>query len=314
MNDKYAHARDLLVKEGFIPLDSKSYPVLRNYNHCSLLQGKSATMFVTWYWNYFGLYKIIDECLCSVFFYEGRDIYWTIHRPQENAAYPLQPIINTLYELCKKTGFPFLQIKFIDEHLLTEYESVQGYTLQTTWSIDNSEYAYRTKDLANLAGPHNCNKKRRIKKFLNMNDISIHPITNENVRFCLEIEDEWCSHQDCSLCGSFIGCEKKALEMMLDIFDDTIHTGLFFYCGEKRTGYIISEKISKKLGFLSFGKSIVDDGLVYLIYTMCENYLTDIEYINVDEDMGHQGLRNFKRLLGSHELWHKYIVTYGLEI
>jgi hypothetical protein len=313
MNDKYIHAYNFFVKEGFLPLDSKSYQILRKYNHCSLLQEKNAMMFVTWYFNNSGLYKIIDECLCSVFFYEGLDIYWTIHRPQENDSYPLQPIIDTLCGLCKKAGLPFLQIKFIDEHLLTEYEAVQRHTLQTTWSIDNSEYAYRTKDLANLAGSDNYNKRYRIKNFLKMNDISIHPITNENVRFCLEIEDEWCCHQDCSLCGSFIGCEKKALEMMIDIFDDTIHTGLFFYYGEKPSGYLIGERISKKLGFLYFGKSFVNDGFVYLIYTMSKNYLTDVEYINLNEDMGHQGIRQFKKLLSAHEMWHKYIVTYGLE-
>jgi hypothetical protein len=314
MNYKYAHSRDLLVKEGFLPLDSNSYPVLRNYNHCSLLQEKSAMMYVTWHFDNFGLYKIIDECLCSVFFYEGRDIYWTIHRPQENDAYPLQPIIDTLCGLCKKAGLPFLQIKFIDEYLLTEYEAVQGHTLQTTWSIDNSEYAYRTKDLANLTGSDNYNKRYKIKKFLNMNNISIHPITNENVRFCLEIEDEWCSHQDCSFCNSFIGCEKKAVEMMIDIYDDTIHTGLFLYQGEKLSGYVVGERINGKLGFGYFGKSNINEGFIYLIYILSRDYLTDVEYINADEDMGHQGLRSFKKSLGIHEMWHKYIVTYELEI
>jgi len=313
MNDKYAHAYNFFVKEGFLPLDSRSYPLLQKYNHCSLLQEKSAMMFITWYWNYSGLYKIIDECLCSVFLYEGQDVYWTIHRPQENAAYQLQPVIDALCELCKKAGLPFLKIKFIDESLLAEYQAVHGHSMQTTWSIDNSEYAYKTKDLTTVSGQNNYNKKRRINKFLNMDDISIRPITNKDVRLCFELEDEWCKTQDCSYCGSFIGCEKKALEMMLDVFNDTIHTGLFLYCGEKLAGYLVGEIINKKLAFLYFGKSIMNDGLVYLIYIMCKNYFSDVEYINTSEDMGHQGIRKFKKLLGDHEMWHKYIITYGLE-
>jgi hypothetical protein len=314
MNDKYAHVRDLLVKEGFLPLDSKSYPIIRNYNHCSLLQEKSAMMYVTWYWNYFGLYKIIDECLCSVFFYEGRDVYWTIHRPQENDAYPLQPIIDILCELCKKAGLPFLQIKFVDEHLLAEYKAVQRHSVQITWSIDNSEYAYKTKDLVNLSGPDNYYKRKRIKKFINLPDISIQPMANKDVHLCFEIENEWCSHQDCSYCGSFTGCERKTLETMKDIFDDTTHRGLFLYLDEKPSGYVICEQINKKLSFLYFGKANITDGLVYLIYVMYKDHIKDVEYMNISEDMGHQGLRMFKKLLSAHEMWHKYIVTYGLEI
>jgi len=313
MNDKYVRARNFFVKEGFLPLDNKSYPLLQKYSHCSLLQEKSAMMFVTWYWNYFGLYKLIDEYLCSVFFYEGREIYWTIHRPQENAAYPLQPIIDTLCELCKKAGLPLLQIKFIDEHLLAEYQAVHGHTIQTTWSIDNSEYAYKIKDLINLEGPDNYYKRKRIKKFLSFHDISVRPMTNQDVQLCLEIEDEWCKTQDCSYCSSFTGCEKQTMEVMMDIFDEKMHKGLFLYHDEKPSGYIICEQINGKLSFLYFGKSNMTDGLVYLIYVMYKHHLTDVEYMNISEDMGHQGLRRFKKLLSVHELWHKYIVTYGLE-
>jgi hypothetical protein len=32
--------------------------------------------------------------------------------------------------------------------------------------------------------------------------------------------------------------------------------------------------------------------------------------MNMSEDMGHLGLRRFKRLLSAHELWRKYIVTF----
>jgi hypothetical protein len=318
VNDKYAYVHDFFVNEGFLALDRKNYPLLRKYNHCSLLQEKSAVIFLIWdsniRYNNVVLYKIINECLCSVFLFGGETINWTIHRPQENDAYPLQPIIDTLCELCKKAGLPFLQIKFIDEHLLAEYQAIQGRAIQTTWSIDRSEYAYKTKDLVNLSGPDNYYKRKRVKKFIDLPDISIRPITNKNVQLCLEIEAAWCKNQDCSYCGSFAGCEKKALEALVDIFDDTFHTGLFLFSGEIPSGYIICEQINKKLSFLYCGKSTMDDGFIYLIYIMYRDFIIDSEYMNMNEDMGHQGLRKFKKLLSVHELWHKYVVTYELEI
>jgi len=316
MNDKYVHAYNFFVKEGFLQLDNNSYPLLQKYSHCSLLQEKSAVLYLIWYnnprYNNVVLYRIINECLCSVFFFTGQEIYWTIHRPQENEAYPLQPVINTIFELCKKAGLPLLQIKFIDEHLLAEYQAVHGYTIQTTWSIDNSEYAYKIKDLINLEGPDNYYKRKRIKKFLSFQNIFVRPITNEDVQLCLEIEDAWCKDHDCVYCGSFMGCEKKALEALISIFDDTLHKGLFLFNGETPSGYIICEQINKKLSFLYFGKSTMDDGFMYLIYIMYRDFLTDSEYMNISEDMGHQGLRRFKKLLSAYELWHKYIVTYDI--
>jgi len=312
MDNAYQKEHDFFLNEGFLPLDDKSYPLLRKYNHCSLLQEKCIVMFVVWQWNYHGLYKIIDDCLCSVFFYEGRDIYWTIHRPEENSTYPLQPIVDKLAALCKKAGLPFLQLKFTDEHLLAGYEAVQGYKMQTTFFPDNDEYAYKTKDLTDLAGPANYYKRKRIKKFLDRQDISIRPMTGKNARVCLEIEDQWCGFQDCSYCGSFTGCEKQAMEAMLEIFDETLHTGLVLYHDEKPSGYIICEKVSEKLSFLYFGKSTVTDAFVYLIYIMYRDYLTDVEYMNISEDMGHEGIRKFKKMLSPYELWHKYVVTYSV--
>jgi len=312
MTGDYQKVYDFFLKEGFLPLDSKSYPLLRKYNHCSLLQEKSIIMFVVWQWNYYGLYKIIDDCLCSVFFYEGRDIYWTIHRPEENAAHPLQSIVDKLIVFCKKANIPFLQFKFTDEHLLAEYEAVQGYKVETTFFPDNDEYAYKTRDLIDLAGPANYYKRKRIKKFLARQDISIRRMTSKNARLCLEIEDEWCAYQDCSYCGSFTGCEKQAMEAMLEIFDETMHIGLVLYHEEKPSGYIICEKISEKLSFLYFGKSTMDDAFVYLIYIMYRDYLSDVEYMNISEDMGHDGIRKFKKLLSPYELWHKHVVTYDV--
>jgi hypothetical protein len=270
----------------------------------------SAVMFVVWHYNYFGLYKVIHGYLCSVFFYEGRDIYFTIHAP-EKPERPLATIAGILADLCYKSGLSSLQIKFVEERFLPEYKPLGPANI--VYSDDNSEYAYKVSDLLDLSGTVNYYKRKRVKKIAAMADVSLRPITAENIRLCTEIETEWCAYQDCAYCESFTGCEKKAIEAFFDIFDEKIHKGLFFYLGEKPTGYIICEKISEKLSFLYFGKANIQDGFVYLIYMMFKEHLTDVEYMNISEDMGHQGLQRFKRLLSTYELWRKYIVTFDIK-
>jgi len=312
MNDEYRKVRDFFLKEGFYPLDSKSYPLLRKYNHCSPLQEKNGLLFVTWQHTYFGLYKIINECICSVFFHEGRDIYWTIHRPRENSSYPLRSIIDPLCEYCGKAGLPSLQVRFVDEHLLDEYKAVPGRAIHATYYIDNSEYVYKTKDLLKLSGKINYDKRNKIKKYAGRQDVSVRPVTNGDINLCLDVQDEWCHHQNCPSCRSFFGCEKEAIKEMTAIFDDTFHRGLFLYINDELRGYLVGEKMSENLSFLYFAKSNVESGLVYLIYIMYRDHIKDVEYINADEDMGHEGLRRFKKQLSPYELWHKYIVTYSL--
>lgn len=313
MNDKHRKEYNFFVNEGFSAIDNNSFSFLqKTYRHCSRFQEKSLTACVAWQYAYFGLYKILHECLCSFFFHEKQNIYCTIHRLQGNTACPLQSIIDTLAWLCKKAGIPALQIKFIDENQVNEYKAIRGYALTVTQSADSSEYAYKTSDLRELAGTNNYYKRKRVNKFMNMQDISVRPMTKSNVRLCLEVEEQWCRTQECVICSSYFHCEKKALEVIVDIFNEETHRGLLMYHDDKPAGHIICEAVNEKISFVIFGKSLIDDGFLYLIYMMYKDYLCNTEYMNINEDMGHEGLRRFKKLLSHYELWHKYAVTYSL--
>jgi hypothetical protein len=124
------------------------------------------------------------------------------------------------------------------------------------------------------------------------------------------VQNQWCAPKDCAVCASFAGCEKTAVEIMTAIFDEKIHRGLLLYCKEAPTGYVICEKKSANLTYLYFGKSIVQDYFVYLIYMIAKMYYADVKYLNINEDMGSPGLRMFKSHIGVHELWRKYLCTY----
>ena len=312
MTDAQKKAYSIFLSEGFFSLDKESYKILQKYKYYSRLQEKNITTYVVWQDCLFGLYKIIDQCLCSVFFHEQQEIYWTIQRPKENSEYPLQQILSVLVKLCKKADIHELRIKLIDQQLLDEYLAVQNPILHIIYDIDGSEYIYSRDNLLNLKGTANYYKRKRIKKYINRKDISIQLMTKENVNLCLEIEDQWCSRQDCSYCYSFFGCEKKAIEIIVDIYSEEIHKGLLLFNEDKPVGYIICEQLNSKLSFLYFGKSTLDDGFVYLIYIMYKDYLKEVHYMNFNEDMGHPGLRKFKKLISPYELWHKYYISYSI--
>ncbi|GHV25290.1 hypothetical protein AGMMS4952_02680 [Spirochaetia bacterium] len=301
---------DFFRQKGFIPANAESYSLFREYERCSALQEMSATIIAAWSFAYNGLYKNIHDYLCSVYFYRGKPVYFALHRPRAAPEYSLQQIIDILYDLSLEAGLPFLQIKFIENRFLTEYEALEGYTIKTEYFDDDNEYVYRVEDLLELSGGINFYKRKRLKKSFDNPNLSVRPITNDTVKLCFQIEEEWCRTKECSFCESFSGCEKKAMEIMADIFDDRIHTGIFLYDGDKAIGYVICEKRDETLSYLYFGKSIVQDDFVYLIYMMYKTRLPDVEYMNMNEDMGNLGLRMFKQHLSAHELWRKNICTF----
>jgi hypothetical protein len=292
-----------------LPADKASYGVFKAHEECSMFQEMSATIIVSWSFAYNGLYKLIQGYLCSVYFYEGKPVYFALHRPQKDPECPLDRIIDILYDLSMEAGLSFLQIKFIEDRSVKDYQNIPGYDIKIESFESDNEYVYRISDLTDLSGRDNYKKRSRLKKFLSRDDIALVPITRGNIHLCLEIENRWCQGKDCTYCASFSGCEKNAMEIMADIFDEHIYYGLIGFYGGAASGYVICEKRNSGLSCMYFGKSTVSDFFMYLIYRLAEGYLADCEYMNMNEDMGNLGLRAFKRELSACELWQKNICT-----
>jgi hypothetical protein len=302
-------AFEYLLKEGFSPVNGEAYPLFKSYDQGNSLLEISAVTSITWAFEFNAVYKVIEGYLCSVWFYPEGTVYFCLQSAGGNGI-PRQSIIDTLYGLSLGAGLPFLRIAVIEERALKEYQELEAYDIKSEYNDDYSEYAYRTRDILEWSGSINFYKRKRLKKCFEVPDISLAPMTRENIQVCFEIEEEWCRRQDCAYCGSFFGCEKKALENMAGIFDEGIHTGLFLYHRDNPAGYIICEKISEKLAFLYFGKVNLDDFFLYLIYMTVKTYFSEIEYLNIGHDMGKAGLRTFKKHLSAHELWRKYTCAF----
>ncbi|MDR2634093.1 MAG: phosphatidylglycerol lysyltransferase domain-containing protein [Treponema sp.] len=310
INEQFIKVYDFFQQQGFVPADQASYPIFKGYEQDSRLQERSAAIIASWSIEFNGLYKIISGYLCSVYFFRDSPVYFIIHRPQGSVAYSLQQIVDRLYDLVRSIGLPALRVFAVEDRFLKEYKAINGYDIQVEYKEKNSAYVYRTKDLLELSGSINYYKRKRLKNFLDNPSVSLHPLTKANVHLCLEIEKQWCKAQDCEYCESFCGCEKKALGIMVSLFDERVQKGLLCYYEGIPAGYIICEKGNTEVAFLYFGKGIIPGLFVYLIYTMFSRYITDAEYMDINDDMGNSGLRQFKSHLSAHELWRKYLCTF----
>ncbi|WP_062428894.1 phosphatidylglycerol lysyltransferase domain-containing protein [Treponema endosymbiont of Eucomonympha sp.] len=290
-------------------LPPEAYAALREYDRDIRLQEAGLVIRIAWAESLHIHYKIIHGYLCTLFIFEGWPVFFEINTPSEKPAVPLQQPIDELYMLAQKAGLPALEIWCVDERCLADYEAVTGYRYRSAYSDDHCEYVYLPSDIVDLEGSVNKNKRERINRFF-ATPITFQPIRSENIGQCLTIQDEWCRKQDCAVCRTFSGCEKRALEIMAKLFDPRIQSGVYMYINGAPVGYVIWELRSNNVAFLYFSKALVPNLSVYLYYILAKEYLSNAAYLNLNEDMGKLGLRTFKTHMGRYVLWRKYMCTF----
>ena len=312
INSKQQTAHQYLLHKGFKPADTENHETIKKFNADNMLYELTACLTVTWHEEMQTLYNIIDGFLCLANFYPDGTVSWFIVRPAGKKQF-LQHIVDALYIISIDAGLESLHIWGIEERFLGEYRHIKGYRMETGYSDAMSEYVYSADSLLDLRGSANEEKRRQLRKFINKSNITLLPITKENVGICIDIENQWCNSQDCSLCRSFAGCSKNTLEIMACLFDDSVYKGVLGYIDGVPAGYSIFENVNEDISYFYFVKTTVSNFSVYLYYTCVQHYMHNAVKINLGADLGIQGLRLFKKRLGMYELQKKYICVFTKE-
>jgi hypothetical protein len=309
----HGEARDFFQKIGFKPITKETYLLLKEFEHDSILVERTALVTVTWVPDHNGLYMLIRDHLCCVLFYERRPVYFVIYRPGADGSEkgPLKAVINDLFEMLRGIRLPSLQIRYIDEESLDEFRAIPGYTVKTEYSDNDSEYVLKTTDFIDLSGNINKYKRGHINKILKNTNLELRPLDRENIRVCTAIETEWCQSKVCEICRLPNGCEKRAVDMMVRLFDEGRIGGYLLFQDNAPIGYNVVEKRNNNISFGLFGKTLGSIPFVYLAYITVKDYLSDVEFVNIDADMGLSGLRTFKQHLGPFSLERKYICSFS---
>jgi hypothetical protein len=319
------------LDRGFLPAGLESYPLFRDFKGSAVLSELTPAVSTFWTLSFNELYRVIEGCLVTVFFFDGMEPYFEVKLPrgfcpgEAGLAAPpdgrdgpdgLRGLVEALYDLARGAGLPCLRLYAVEERWLGHFTRIPGFTVRAEYSDDHSEYVYKPADIVNLSGGINHKKHTHLNKFLDRPDIALVPMDNANRRLFLEVEREWCAAQDCALCSAFAGCELRALEIMGEIYDERYFQGLFAYLGDRLSGYLVWEQ-REGGAYLHFGKGTIQNLFVYLVYLLARDKLGEdsaavpgVRFLNINEDMGKEGLRRFKRHLGRYEQWRKYLCTY----
>ncbi|GMO41936.1 MAG: hypothetical protein Ta2F_17950 [Termitinemataceae bacterium] len=299
---------DFFIGRGFKPITKDSYFDLAKHKYNSKLAASQPLLLTSWSFAFHNLYCFLENYLCVIYFYDN-DIMFSLIKIEDSDSDSKQNIIDKLYNMCMEAGCLKLSICLIEESELSNFANVSGYNIETNYCDDNSEYVFNPLDILALDGGVNKKKRERFKLCFADKDTDITVMDGSGMQKVLEIEDEWCGHNDCTLCSSFIGCEKTTLKTMIDLFDKKIHTGFYMESGGEIIGYMLTE-LKNNVAYCYLGKSNKSNYFPYFFFLLAEKYFKNVDYMNLDEDLGNQGLRMFKRGLGKYTLWRKYDCVY----
>lgn len=175
----------------------------------------------------------------------------------------------------------------------TAFESEALAHLKIQEDRDNFDYIHLKTDLATLAGKDLHKKKTHINKFeKTYTNIEVRKLDANNTADALLVLDEWQNEREDSI-TDYIEA-KEALSLIEDNRFNLL--GIVLYINNKPIGWSMAEIRKNKTAIILFEKALSDykGSFQYINYSMARFLDEDIIYINREQDLGDEGLRQAK--------------------
>ncbi|HIU64673.1 MAG TPA: DUF2156 domain-containing protein [Candidatus Avacidaminococcus intestinavium] len=194
------------------------------------------------------------------------------------------------------------QVPILEEFLHPDHEIIED--------RDNWDYVYDRDSLATLAGRKYHSKKNHVNAFRKEHpnyEFSI--IKPTDIEECIAFADLWCEKKGLNDDG--LRCELCAVEDALRHYDILEIKGGLIRINGKVEAFTIAENLNKDMAVVHFEKANADIRGLYTVINQdfVSNVLTDVKYINREEDMGIEGLRTAKESYKPVFMTKKYTLT-----
>lgn len=254
---------------------------------------------------YYGQYAIVENCLVTRIHFE-RNKSLCYH-------YPIGPngmdkAIERIIEDAQEQAY---NLHFICEH--SELPSRFAQRFRSEAKRDFLDYLYLREDLQNLKGKKLQAKRNHINKFNKLYSWQYEQLDKDSCFECMEVEEKWCKssierHPEAE--EEYLN-EKRVIEFLLNNFEQ-----LGIFGGAiKIEGRIVAFSLGSKINDNTFDTHIEKadrdiEGAFAIINQQIalhlpENYI----YINREEDLGMEGLRQAKLSYHPFRMIEKHIHT-----
>ena len=220
--------------------------------------------------------------------------------PLEDLESCSEEYMKTLLTLLKKFDciFPIPE-KWL--HLFPEEQFRQEYI------EDDSEYIYNREKLAEYPGRKLSKKRNLVNQFLRDNDPEIKKIESESKPHIIELLELWQTRSVQEMGAS----DYNACIEGLRNFENLNLSGALFMTEGEPCGFIMGEFAGESSYVIHFAKGDTEKKGIYqyMFQSFVREFCKDAQIINMEQDMGMEGLRKTKRSYQPDKMLHKYRIS-----
>ncbi|MDR2477195.1 MAG: DUF2156 domain-containing protein [Treponema sp.] len=189
--------------------------------------------------------------------------------------------------------------------LSSSADQLQRWGIAVNEDRDNFDYLYFRSDLAELTGKKYHKKKNLVNQFVNAYTHQGQPLTAELIPRAMEILEQW--KQDKGGEGDY-----QAAREALELFELLKLKGAIYFADGKPAAYCLGESIAKgKMFAIHFEKAV--DAYKGIYQFMNQAFAASLPrfftYINREQDLGDEGLRQAKMTYRPAGFVQKYFAT-----
>ena len=183
---------------------------------------------------------------------------------------------------------------FFDADYADKNKELSGY-FRIEADRNNADYIYSVKKLLELKGKKLHKKKNLISQFTRNNPgYAVRNLEKQFYGECFRLADKWCKARNCDETG--YTHETSALKRAFDNFRELDLEGLLIFTGDRMAAFSVFSRQNKKTADVHFEKydSEIKGSEQVICWETAKYLRSACEFINREEDMGLEGLRQSK--------------------
>jgi len=161
---------------------------------------------------------------------------------------------------------------------------------------DNGDYIYSSQKLVDLAGNKLHKKRNLINQFLGLvPDYASLPLQASDLGACLDLAEKWCRQRTCQELD--FDHETSALKRAFAHFNELELRGLKICQGQYMLAFSVFSQLNSNMADVHFEKFVPEiKGIGQVInWETAKTLAPEYKYINREQDLGIEGLRQAKR-------------------
>ncbi|MBN2106441.1 MAG: DUF2156 domain-containing protein [Deltaproteobacteria bacterium] len=160
---------------------------------------------------------------------------------------------------------------------------------------EHYDYVYATGDLVQLAGRKYHGKKNHVNKFRSDYNFAYEVLTAGHIEACLQLQDAWCDCNRCSEDMNLMG-EWEAIREILGSCDRLSVQGGVIVIDGAVEAFTLGELLNKDTAVVHIEKANARIPGLYAVMNQqfCEHAWSGTAFVNREQDLGDEGLRQAK--------------------